>query len=255
MRKRRLFLAAVALALTLLYFAQQHDHASTAKAALHAPPAASSTVQGGVLATGQPLAQMFSGPQTPTYPTTPPAPIGAGHVPTHDNNVITLKVMAPDTVRLGETFTISIDAETSAPVKRCSFVVRLDPLRLKVLGTNGGNFMQQGNALAEFTESMGTSGQLVLAVEQNGGMGAEGAGSVAAIQVQALAPGLTTIELAQIEVADDYGNPIFVAAPGPYTIVIDATLSGDQDAIASTRNIDAPFRSERSGQWEAASHD
>src|SRR2546423_1309623 len=165
---------------------------------------------------------MFSPSQMPSYA---PGSAGAPTVTSISEQVeraIRLTVMAPSPVKQGETFNVAINGETSAPARHYVFTVHFDPATLKALGASAGNFMEQASALAKFVETAATSeGRLTIDVEQDGGSGVEGSGSLAVIQFQALSPGSSNIELSQIEVVDGFGNPIPAAAPAPYAIKID----------------------------------
>jgi hypothetical protein len=223
MAKRYLILVALGLLLTsaLVYRTLQQEDASTAGLAPQAQNAVAPATQQATLAADQSQQQIFSPPQMPSYV---PGSAGAPTVisiPEQVERAIRLTLMAPPAVKQGETFNVAINGETSAPAHHYVFTVHFDPGTLKALGANAGNFMEQGSALAKFVENAGTNGQLTIDVEQDGGSGVEGSGSLAVIQFQALSPGSTNIELSQIEVADGQGNPIVAAAPAPYAIKID----------------------------------
>ena len=223
MGKRHLILVALGLLLAsaLVYRTLRQEDAGKAGLAPEAQNAVTPATQQATLAAGHTQQQMFSPPQMPSY-----APGSAGAPPVTSiseqvERAIRLTVMAPSAVNQGETFNVAINGETSAPAHHYVFTVHFDPATLKALGASAGNFMEQGSALAKFVEYAATNGQLTIDVEQDGGSGVEGSGSLAVIQFQALSPGSTNIELSQIEVADGHGNPIAVTAPAPYAIKID----------------------------------
>ena len=224
MGKRNLILVALGLLLAsaLVYRTLQQEDAGKAGLAPEAQNAVARVTQQATLAAGQPQQQMFSSPQMPSYA---PGSAGAPTVTSMSQQVeraIRLTVMAPSAVKQGEIFNVAINGETSAPAHHYVFTVHFDPATLKALGASAGNFMEQASALAKFVETAATSeGRLTIDVEQDGGSGVEGSGSLAVIQFQALSPGSTNIELSQIEVVDGFGNPIAAAAPAPYAIKID----------------------------------
>ena len=223
MAKRPLILVALGLLLAsaLAYRALEQEDASTAGLAPQAQNAVAPATQQATLAAGQSQQQMFPAPHMPSYVSGSAGAPTVASISERVEYAIRLTVMAPSSVKQGETFDVAINGETSAPAHHYVFTVHFDPATLKALGASAGNFMERGSALAKFVENAGTNGQLTIDVEQDGGSGVEGSGSLAVIQFQALSPGSTNIGLSQIEVADGHGNPIAAAAPAPYAIKID----------------------------------
>jgi hypothetical protein len=220
MRKLRTTLVALglALALVLIYRTAVQEEGTPPLSVPQAQQAASETTRANSYASGQARGSFASAPM-PSYPGPSTA---LSTAISRQPDAFRLTVLAPSVVRQGDTFSVTIDAEAIAPVSRYAFVVRFDSNEFTALSANPGSFMEHGNAIAKFTENAASSnGELIIGSEQDGGRGVEGSGSVAVIQLQALAAGSTLIEVTQIEAEDGLGNPVMPAAASPFVIRID----------------------------------
>jgi general secretion pathway protein D len=162
------------------------------------------------------LAPTFTASTRPSVPYLTPAPIQPEHT-------LDLNLLAPVSVKQGDIFSISINADVQAAVSRYRFEIQYDPGQLESIAATGGNFMEQGSAYSHLSENAAAnSGNVAIEVEQDGGGGVEGAGSFAVIQFRALTSGNAVVTLQNIEANESSGRPIRAAPTEPLSVRIDS---------------------------------
>jgi hypothetical protein len=134
---------------------------------------------------------------------------------------VRLSLSAPAVVRRSSQFRITIDADAARPVNRGTFKIRFNPMMVMPLSTGTGTFMEQGNALAKVSSTIDSEhGLIEVELEQDGGQGVEGAGSMVTIEFQALSIGRTELQVLQSEILDGSNNALRAAEPATAYITI-----------------------------------
>jgi len=111
-----------------------------------------------------------------------------------------IDLRAPDTVRSGDNFSVTIDVHVLRAVRHLEFAVTYRKSILRLLNSVPGVFMNREGTSVEFEES--SEGHLLVRIELEGGY-LPGAGSVATLEFQALRRGVSPLaveDVAYVEV-------------------------------------------------------
>jgi hypothetical protein len=147
----------------------------------------------------------------PSHPTQAPAskspPTAAERRPA---TPVRIEIRAPQTVRSGETFSVTIDVQAPAGIRRLAFSVTYKKSILRLVEWTAGAFVQQGGTSVQFEDV--SEGSLLVRVES--GVVA-GAGTIAALQFQALARGASPLAIEDVSYVED-GRQETVNRPTAY---------------------------------------
>ena len=133
-----------------------------------------------------------------------------------------LSVHAPASVRVGDSVTITIDAEAFGGIGDLSFDVIYDDRVLEFVSSSQGSLVQQASAPATLSaEDPSTGGVLVHMSIKNGGVVA-GAGTVVVLEFNAIRAGTSKITLRDVSFLEreQSGGPTSVAVQ-PASITVD----------------------------------
>ena len=173
-------------------------------------PAGTSPVPGAVPSAGQPAVIGPPAPVTtpPARDILPPAAPPAGSVPSQTAAQIIITSPPTMTVASGP-YTVPISINNASRLSVITLSVTYNPAVLRVRTVSDGTFMRQGGVTASFTPRPdANTGRVDIAISRVADQaGASGAGLLAALLFDAIAPGTTTLTIAGVASAPD-GTPI-----------------------------------------------
>jgi hypothetical protein len=159
-------------------------------------------------AAAQPAAPPATPPREAAQPAAPPTPSGAAPSPTTPAQII---VTPPGTeFRVaGGPYTMPVSINNASRVSVLSVSITYNPAVLRVRTVQEGTFMRQGGVAAAFAPRIdSTAGRIDIAVSRTGDQtGASGAGLIAAIIFDAVAPGSSQISVSGVANTPE-GTPI-----------------------------------------------
>ena len=106
-----------------------------------------------------------------------------------------IDIRAPDTVRSGDAFSVTIDVQASQAIRRLAFSVRYEQSILRLVGSSAGAFAQQRGSAVQFEEP--SDGSLLVRIDPESGVFV-GAGSVAVLEFQALSRGVSPLSVQDV---------------------------------------------------------
>ena len=115
-----------------------------------------------------------------------------------------LDVNAPASAHVGNSLTITIDAEASTAIRDLSFVVVYDDSLLQFVASSPGAFVQQASAPARLGAEDPSTGNVLVHMQINGGVVA-GAGTVVVLEFNALQAGIANVTLRDVSVVKSGG--------------------------------------------------
>lgn len=124
-------------------------------------------------------------------------------------NPVQLDVRAPATVRSGDTFEVTIDAQAPRGMRQLTFSVTYKKAIVELVGSSPGAFAQQGGASAHFEEV--SDGHVIVRIDVESGVIA-GAGSVAVLEFRALRRGGSPLSVHSVTYVE-HGSQDTTAAP------------------------------------------
>ena len=202
--RRILFLAALAV-LFLVVRAWLHD-APAASASLEVPalpPAAEVRDAPPAAVAAAPSAIADSrGVSADTVHETPSS---SATIPLQQADV-RLEVRAPISVRVGEVFEARIAIDASAPVRDLVFAIAYEKSRLGLIRRSEGEFVRQPGIRAEYGIDEPSDGYVGVVFRAIDGSFATGAGNVVVLELEALRPGTSRIELRNVKTVDAGGD-------------------------------------------------
>src|SRR5262249_25564241 len=132
----------------------------------------------------------------------------------------TLTWHRPEAARVGEVFTMTLDMDTSAPLRGMPIQLRYDSDRLELIDIQEGEFFRRDGAKTSFTQVLRDQDGIARAgVLRNASTAATGRGTVYTLHVKALKTGSATLSLASAN-AVSLGPEVVVGIPAPEAIVI-----------------------------------
>jgi hypothetical protein len=110
-----------------------------------------------------------------------------------------IDIRAPDTVRSGDTFAVTIDVQASQAIRHLAFSVTYNQSTLRLVGSSPGAFAKQGGSAVQFEES--SDGYLLVRIDPESTVFV-GAGSVAVLEFQALERGVSPLTVQDVTHVD-----------------------------------------------------
>jgi hypothetical protein len=112
---------------------------------------------------------------------------------------VRIAVHAPADVGVGEVFQARIDIEASIPVRDLVFSIVYDKSRLTLVGRSEGAFVRQRGTSSEFGVDEPSDGYIEVVFRAVNDSAATGSGSIAVFEFEAIRPGTSGIELANVQ--------------------------------------------------------
>jgi type II secretory pathway component GspD/PulD (secretin) len=158
--------------------------------------------------------------QPETAPTTPPAPAPPGDAAAAGAVRLLITPPGPEMRVGGGPYTVPLSVSNVPRVSTLTLTVTYNPAVLRVRAVQEGSFMRQGGVSAPFSQQVdAVAGRVdITVVRSQDVVGASGTGLVAALIVEALAPGSTSLGAAGTATAPG-GAPVPVTAtPAAVTV-------------------------------------
>ena len=114
-----------------------------------------------------------------------------------------IELRAPDTVRRGDTFAVTVDLQALRTMRHLEFSVTYKKSILRLLGSSPGSFVQRNGTSVKFEET--SDGYLLVRIDPESGVIA-GAGSVAVLEFEALKRGLSPLSVHDVTYVEDGGR-------------------------------------------------
>jgi general secretion pathway protein D len=121
----------------------------------------------------------------------------------------------PAQARVGEPFTLSLNAKASEPMSSATLQISYDPLKLAVIEVQEGSLLRQGEARTVFNHKVDPArGRILASINRGGAIGASGEGTLVEVVFKpvAEASGLP-VQLTVVSPVGTGGRPL-EAAPG-----------------------------------------
>jgi len=181
-----------------------------------AQPAAATTGAGAESGRPAPAgAQPAPGSETPSTPgAAAPQPAAAatgGPVASAAAGATALRFRGPASVKVGETFVVSMQVQPGEPITSLPVVVAFNPAQVQVVAANEGDALRQGGAPASFTSRVDAGQVLMTATRPGGTEGATQPGTVFSLGVRALAPGEISLRVTSASAIGNNGRAVQVA--------------------------------------------
>lgn len=125
------------------------------------------------------------------------APRSAATIPLQQA-AMRLEVRAPIDVRVGEVFEARIAIDASAPVRDLAFAIAYEKSRLGLIRRSEGEFVRQPGIRAQYGIDEPSDGYVSVVFSTVDGSFATGAGNVVVLELEALRPGTSRIELRNV---------------------------------------------------------
>ena len=136
--------------------------------------------------------------------TTPaPSPDRAAQASTVERPPVTaarFEIRAPATVRLGDTFPVTIEVQAPRGIRQLSFSLTYKQSILQLVGSSPGVFAQKGGASSQFEEV--SDGSLLVRMDLENSVIA-GAGSIAVVEFQAQKRGVSPLAVEGVTYVED----------------------------------------------------
>jgi len=133
---------------------------------------------------------------------------------------VRLGVNAPASARVGNSVTITIDADAFAGVRDLAFTVVYDDHFLQFVSAANGSFPQMASAPAKLSAEDPSTGNVLVHLQVDGGVLA-GAGTVVVLEFNALQAGATLVTLRDVTLLESDGSTSGTAAVRTASIVIE----------------------------------
>ena len=169
--------------------------------------------------TVRPMLNVPDAPDKPAAAAVPakPAAVAVAGAP----NQVTLSWQAPQAVKVGEEFTVSLRASTAAQLSGSAVQMRYDPEALEVIAVTEGDLLGNDKASTLFTREIDSSGgRIVTSQSREAPTGAAGSGALVNVRFRARGEGGTRIDLASANPVTREGRAVTVNASGPFEIRI-----------------------------------
>lgn len=147
-------------------------------------------------------------------PTAPTAPAGrsspasavlpsAGGAATVSPNLLPanlqLRWAAPNEVKVGDTFNVTVNAATGAALRGLPLEMLFSSAQLEVMSISEGGFLKQGDASTSFVQAVNAvAGRINVGLMRNEGEGASGEGALLTIQFKAKAAGSAQLSFTSV---------------------------------------------------------
>jgi hypothetical protein len=114
-----------------------------------------------------------------------------------------IEFRAPDRVRRGDTFSVTIDVQALRGIRHLEFSVTYKKSVLRLIGSLPGTFAQRDGTSVQFEES--SDGYLIVQIDLKSGVIA-GTGSVAVLEFQARNRGISLLSVNDVTYVEDGGQ-------------------------------------------------
>jgi hypothetical protein len=114
-----------------------------------------------------------------------------------------IELRAPDRVRSGDTFSLTIDVQALRAMRHLEFSVTYKKSVLRLLGSSPGAFAQRQGTSVQFEES--SDGYLIVRIDLQSGVIA-GAGTVALLEFEARKRGVSPLAVQDVTYVEDGGQ-------------------------------------------------
>ena len=144
------------------------------------------------------------------------------------------------TIRIGDTFTVHVNAEKVTDLAGWQFDLSFDPDVLKVVDVNEGGFLKRGNQTTFFQQGTidNTAGSIVgLSAALISKSGVTGSGTLLSVRLSAKADGNSQIALHNFQLGSKTGEAI-PAAMYPLTITVESKPAWDVNADGQVSILD-----------------
>src|ERR1019366_8051684 len=158
-----------------------------------------------------------------TVPVPPPARPGTapGQPAAAAAQTMSFSWQGPAYAKVGDKFTLMLNAQSAEAVRNLGVVVSFDPAVLKAVDAVEGSFLKAGNSGSNFTRDIDQGGQVTIDAANSGEQGAKGSGSVAAITFEVLAAApQAQITLATAAPSGVSGEALAFAPPAPHSMAL-----------------------------------
>jgi general secretion pathway protein D len=121
----------------------------------------------------------------------------------------------PAATRVGEAFTLSLNAKASEPMSSASLQISYDPLKLAVMDVQEGPLLGQGDARTVFNHKVDPArGRILVSINRGGAVGATGEGALLEVTFKPVAEASSIpVQLSVASPVGTGGRPL-EAAPG-----------------------------------------
>jgi hypothetical protein len=141
----------------------------------------------------EPWGSPTSAQQSPTTSALSPERAQPGTVERPPVTAVQIEIRAPDTVRSGDTFPVTIDVRALRGIRHLAFSVTYKKSILQLIGSSPGAFAQQGATPVQLFEES-SDGYLLVRVDLESGVIA-GVNSVAVLEFHALKRGVSPLSV------------------------------------------------------------
>jgi type II secretory pathway component GspD/PulD (secretin) len=189
----------------------------------YAPPGAAASPGQPPAPVGPGITPSSPAPQTPSTTTTP----GLSPVPSADAAAqaaraaqVTVTTPGPEFMVGGGPYTVPISISGASRLSLVSLSVTFNPAVIRVRNVQEGPFLRQGNVQVSFNQQADpTAGRVDISLTRSSDTtGASGTGLLAALVVEAIAPGAATFSVSGVATTAD-GQPVQLAfAPASVTV-------------------------------------
>lgn len=164
-----------------------------------------------------PLAPPGNAPGLSDAAMPPPSPAG---IATPATQPLLLSWQGPNQAKVGDTISVTVNAQSSQRVGSLGFSLDFDPAVLKAVDVVEGSFLKQGGAASLFTKDIDDAGgHITLGLSSGGNAGTSGAGSLATFVFQVIAPRpQAQITVSQFRSAGAGGDAVAFTALEPHSV-------------------------------------
>ena len=150
----------------------------------------------------------------------PVAPAAAAVLPA---TPVALSWLGPQQVKVGDTVTLTLSAQSAQPVAAMGLLVSFDPRVLKPIDVVEGDFLKQNDTQTTFSKSIDAAGgQISADVAGLGTEGVSGAGSVVTLSFEAIAASpQSQIAVGRLAPTLPGGEEVTVSLPAPHGLRIE----------------------------------
>jgi general secretion pathway protein D len=125
-----------------------------------------------------------------------PAPMDPPMLPAN----LSLKFKGPETVKVGEVFTVALHATSGVPLAGLPMDIRFTTDQLQVVGVSEGAYFKQSPAASSFTHAVNAAeGRLSVGLLSNAEKGVSGEGDVILVRFKALAAGKAELSFQSLD--------------------------------------------------------
>lgn len=161
----------------------------------------------------QPIALRATPPDGPETPAVPPASDKGGDAakgaPQAAGGTVQFHWQGPREARVGEPFTLQLEASSAEPLTSASLQIAYDPLKLAVVDVRQGSLLAQGGARTLFNHKVDPArGRILVSINRGGAGGASGEGPLVEITFKPVAPAEVPVRLTVASPIGSGGRPL-----------------------------------------------